>query len=374
MANTLTAVIPQLLAQGMMALRENAVMPQLVNRGYESLAGEKGSTIDIPIPSAITAQNVTAAATPPSTGDITPTSVILALDQWVEAPFYLTDQDMLQAQAGILPMQASEAIKAIVNRVEADIFTAFKGVYNYVGTAGTTPFASDVSEYRAARAAMNRTLAPMRDRRVVLDPDAESNVLGVSQFISANESGSTRGIIEGEIGRKLGADWYMDQNVPDAALVGAGTPLVDQADVAIGDTNVHFDGYTTAPAAGDKFTVAGDSQVYVVVSAGTLATTDVDVEFLPAAKVAWADNAALTLKATHAMNLLFHRDAVAFGSRPFAGADPLGIGTYESMVDPVSGLAMRLEVSREHKRTRFSYDIMYGVKLVRREYAAIIAG
>ena len=74
------------------------------------------------------------------------------------------------------------------------------------------------------------------------------------------------------------------------------------------------------------------------------------------------------------VNLNVHRDAFALASRPFAGADPMGLGTYMSAVDPVSRLALRLEVSRQHKRTRFSYDILYGAQLVRPELAARMAG
>jgi hypothetical protein len=67
-ANTLTAVMPKLLAQGLLALRQQAIMPRLVNRGYEVLAGSRGSSIDVPIPSAITVQTVAPANTPPSDG------------------------------------------------------------------------------------------------------------------------------------------------------------------------------------------------------------------------------------------------------------------------------------------------------------------
>ncbi len=43
-------------------------------------------------------------------------------------------------------------------------------------------------------------------------------------------------------------------------------------------------------------------------------------------------------------------------------------------VDPVSGIALRLEVSRQYKQTTFSYDILGGAQLIRPELAAIVAG
>lgn len=374
MANTLTEVIPQLLAQGLLALREQAVMPRLVNRAYDSQAGEKGSTIDVPIPSAISAASVSPSNTAPSTADFTPTSVSISLSNWYEAAFYLTDKDMLEAMNGTIPMQASEAVKAIANQVDDDLLALYKEVYGYAGTAGTTPFATDLAEYLEARKVLADQLAPMDPRYCVLDPTAEANALALRQFTDASFRGDNAGVINGTIGQKFGAQWVMDQNVPShtagADLTGA---INDSGAIAAGAKTLTVDGFSAAPNEGDIVTIAGVTGTYAV-DAGTTTTSLVLKNGL-ANGLATGDNSeVITVKASHTPNLLFHRDAFALATRPFSGADPLQIGTYQSAIDPVSGLALRLEVSREHKRTRFSYDILYGVQAVRPELAARIAG
>jgi hypothetical protein len=95
---------------------------------------------------------------------------------------------------------------------------------------------------------------------------------------------------------------------------------------------------------------------------------------LPTLQSVAANNAALTFKATHVVNLGFHRDAFALAMRPLENAVD-GLGNQISVAtDPISGVSMRLEVSREHKRTRYSFDVLYGAKLVRAELACRMAG
>jgi hypothetical protein len=373
-------------------------MPRLVNRGYDTLAAQRGDTINIPIPSAIAVQDVTPAATPPSTADIAPTSVAIPLNKWKEAPFYLTDKDMLEVMEGTIPMQASEAIKGICTQMDLDTFAAFNLVYGFVGTPGTTPFSvptspnivPDTALYTAARAVLNRQLAPMSDRRVVLDPDAEGAALNLRAFQDASWAGSTQGIIMGQIGTKMGADWFMDQNVSThtngtlANAVAAHAALVNGA-VLAGAATMNIDNNAAALTgtvlAGDVFSVAGVNGTFVVTNATTLtaaANALTGLTFSPPAPVGgFADNAVVTFKGTSGgtfvRNLLFHRDAVAFASRPLADL-PLADSLVQAVGDPLTGVNLRLEISREHKRTRFSYDVLYGVNLVRPELAVIIAG
>jgi hypothetical protein len=376
MANTLTEVIPKLLAEGLLALRQQAVMPRLVNRAYDTMAGQKGSTIDVPIPSAIAIQSVSPAATPPSTADVAPTSVSISLDNWYEAPFYLTDKDVQEAMDGVIPMQASEAVKAIANQIDGDILALYKSVYGWAGSEGTTPFGTDLATYLEARKVMADQLAPMDPRFVVLDPAAEANALGLRAFQDASFRGDAAGIINGQIGQKLGSLWVMDQNVPTHTAGTAAGATTDATGYAVGVKEITLASAGTGTIlAGDIITFAGDTQTYAVITGDADVSDGGTVTFEPGLKVQIAASAtAITLKSTHTVNLLFHRDAFALAMRPFSGVDPMGLGHFQSAIDPVSGLVLRLEISREHKRTRFSYDVLYGVEPVRLALATRIVG
>jgi hypothetical protein len=375
--NTTTYVVPQLLAQGLLALRQMAVMPRYVNRAYEATAGEKGSSIDVPIPSAITAVAVTPSYLAPDDTGVSPTKVNIALDQWYEAPFFLNDKEMLEVQSGTIPMQATEAVKALANNVDNAILALYKDIYGYAGVAGTTPFGADLSEFLDARKTLNNQLSPTDPRFVAINPDAEANALGLRAFQDAAFRGDREGILNGQIGFKLGSTWFMDQNIPTHT---AGTGASGTCSGTAGTKALTFQSAGTGTLlTGDIITIAGDTQTYVITTNVGSGVADADISggasvaCEPALKTS-PSSSAVTLKASHVANLAFHRDAFAFASRPFAGADPMGLGVFQSAVDPISGLTLRLEVSRQYKRTRFAYDILYGVKTVRAALACRIAG
>lgn len=376
--NTLTYACDTLLAQGLLALRQNCVMPRLVNSSYDSMAAEKGTTVNIPVPSAISVGNVTPSYTPPDDAGVTPTQVAITMSNWKEAPFFLTDKEVMEVMNGFVPMQASEAIKALANTIDSAILGLYTDVYGWAGSAGATPFSTDVSEVTEARKVLNNQLCPLDDRRIIINADAEANALGLRAFQDMSFSGSADGINEGRINRKLGFDWYMDQNVPSHTAGTVATSFINKAatSVALGvKTIVATSGGTADLKEGDIVTFAGDTQTYVVTAdAARSGGGDFTFYIEPGLKVALTGGEAITIKSTHAVNLAFHRDAFAFVSRPLAdNTDGLG-NIIQSAVDPVSGLSLRLEISRQHKRTRYSFDILYGLACIRPELACRIAG
>ncbi|MCK5603026.1 hypothetical protein KAR91_14175 [Candidatus Pacearchaeota archaeon] len=380
MANDWTKVAPKLLAQGLMALRSACVMPLLVNRDYESIAAMRGTVVNVPIPSAVAVRNVAPGAVPPGAPDSTPTEALIPLDQWKEAPFYLTDKEVLEVMDGTIPMQASEAIKAICETVNGFILSKYKGVYGYAGVAGTTPFASTTVEATDSRKVLNNQLAPMTDRRFVLDPDAEAKALNLRAFQDASFGGGTSAILEGKLLRKLGFNWFMDQQIPTHTKgVATGTPVTDGTQ-SIGAVSIVSDGWTNDTAdillEGDIITFAGHSQTYVVTAdvASGATTGPATIPIAPGLQVEVAGEVAITVAADHVVNLAFHRDAFAFASRPLADNTSALGSVIQQMTDPISGLSLRLEISRQHKQIEFAYDMLYGGALVRRELATRLAG
>lgn len=378
MANSLDAAIPRILAQGLKALRENAVMAQIVNRSFDVDAQREGASVDVPIPSAMgEADDVTPSVNNASGQDVTPKFVPVKLNRWKKKDFYMTDKDLKEVMGGYFNLQVTEAARSIANAIDKDLLGLYKGVWGVSGLAGQTPFQYEDSQAlykglapaRDARKILNRQLAGTSDRRIVLDVDSEANATALPQFTSASDSGSDTTIKEGMIGRKLGFDWYMNQNVLTHDTQAAGTITTSGTGNTFGGSILTVAGCTTAPVEGDVFKIAGDTQYYVVQAGSTTGSWKI----APALRATFASGTAITVVADHVVNLAFHKDAFALAVRPLLDVDPLG-NRIETFTDDVSGLTMRLEISRQNKQTLFSFDVLYGVALVRPECACRILG
>jgi len=379
MANTLTNVLPTILARGVLALRQNAIVPRFMTRDYEAAAQGYGNVVNVPIPSAITARAVSPDISFNSNVNSAPTVALITLDHWYEAPFFLTDNDALSAQ-GLIPMQASEAVKAIGNDADAFAWGKHVGFYAAVGAAGTTPFASGVTNAVSARTALNKTLCPPDGRWGLLDPSAEANLLSAANVLQFDQRGDQGGIISGSIGTKLGFTWYMDQNIT-TYTPGTGWAtgyVLSTVSGPLASTTLNIINATASGTVliGDIFTVAGGSQQYVIKAVATAAaTTQFAISFYPALATAVAIGVAITVVGTaYTANLVGHTNAWAWASRPLLSSQASYGNVFQAETDPLTGIALRLELSRQFKQDTYSFDYLAGAGVVRRELGAKILG
>jgi len=393
MANSFTNIIPTIMAEGLEVLRESCATLSAVNTGYSAEAREIGDTITIPVPVAQSVAAVSPSNTPPANTDVTPTTVTIALDQWNKTDFHLTNKEELEiAAGGFINTQAGESVRALANEIDSDLLgqaTVDAGVYNHIGTAGTTPFASEATFQtnwqKGARKLLRQGLARFGpDIFCVIDEDAEGNLASLVQFTDADRRGDTEGMIEGEIGRKMGSTWLVNQNVKTftGGTLSNGTGKLANVNgaVAAAATTMAIDETTLTGTLvdGDVFTVASVTGYFMVTNGPQTAASNAiaTVNFTPAAPTGgFADDAVVTFAADHVVNLAFHRNAFALAFAPIqeTGLDG-GSAITETITDPVSGVTLRLKITEEYYQTTWRWDVLYGVKCVRPELACRILG
>ena len=389
--NTLTAILTQILAKGMMTLRQPCLMTRLVNTDYSLEAKKKGQTIDIPLSTAMSAEDVSPAATPSAPTALTPKVAQITLDNWMHADFGLNDMEVgrIRADQDFIPLQMQEAFKSLANAINTSVFDTYKGVYGYVGTAGDTPFGTgvEVASATSLRRVLHEQSCPKDNRRAVLDYAAEAAALNLAPFSDAEKRGSSATKTTGELGNIFGFDWNSDDGVPThtRGAIGAGDLTVNGVN-AKGATSVSIAkgaGASWEAVEGDIISFAGDTQTYVITADTTVVHTDnTSVPIAPALKIATEGSEEVTTRDSHVVNLGFHRDAFGLAMRsPDAGIkDLLGQGkagnVMESVIlqDPVTKLIMRLELIRGYKMTMWDVDCLWGTALVDSARAARLAG
>jgi hypothetical protein len=377
MSNNLDAIVPRILSAGLQALTANVVMPGLVRRDFDPLASLKGKTIDVPIPSGMGVADDVLPSNIPAVGqDLTPTYRQIKLDQWKKQEFSISDAEELQITQGYLPSQVTEAAKSLANAIDLACLGQFKAFYGKAGRAGVTPFRADVGtgvEYglgasQEARKVLNKQLAPNDGmRRIVLDVDAEANASVLPAFANFYQSGDSNVITTGNLGMKQGFNWFLDQNVPTHTVTQTGTPTVGVLALA-GSYALTVAGVTGTAKIGDLFSIAGDSQSYVI----TNVVSPTSWEIAPQLALPALANAAITVVPSHVANLAFHQDAIALALRPIA--DSTGPGFMETYTDPKTGISLRLEISRQNKRTLWCFDVLFGTGVLRQELGCRILG
>lgn len=372
LANTTTAIVQDLTGAMLSQLRANSVMPRLVNTDYSPLAASPTTTIRVPTTPTATVAAISPSATQSANTDTTYPGVDVTLDQWYASEFYLTDKDKAEIGRGIIPKRAMASLASVVDHVDAAIFTAGKNYASRaLGTAGTTPFASQaLAVDTMTQLSVNK--AHKNDRHVVADPLAAANILTLSSFGESTFVGDYAAMLDGAYNgnRRIGAQWWENQNAGITHTAGTASALYDvSTEHAVGSTTIACDTGTGTILAGDVVTFGSDPNQYVVLSSVGGATVTSITIGAPGLRQVAADDAAIAVISTgseHTVSALaFQREAIVFASRPSMGSD--ATAGIQAMSDPVSGLSLTMEVTRQNYQDKWSLSVLYGTAGVQSE-------
>jgi len=120
-------------------------------------------------------------------------------------------------------------IARLANLIDQDVCLLAQGLSNFVGTPGTTP--SALTTYLAAKTVLDNQACPMDgERHMILNPAAEASIVDALKGLFQAADEIKQQYLSGTMGRSIGFDWAMDQNVyvHTVGTIG-GTPLVNGA-------------------------------------------------------------------------------------------------------------------------------------------------
>lgn len=213
--NVAQAIVKLVAADALPALMGNLVMGNLVNRNYEPVLGQAGDTVNVPIPPAMTANNIaeggTVQAQNPNLGNAQ-----IVLNTHAEATFQVPDVTKVLAVPDLLKVYMEPAVVAIAERIETDLLSLYAQftANSTLGAAGTTMTESVIDQ--AETALFQAKVPPSHQRHLVVDADSYSALRQIprfSEFQSAGEAG-VNALMHGTVGRVKDFTVFRSQFVP----------------------------------------------------------------------------------------------------------------------------------------------------------------
>ena len=346
MANTLTSLQPVIFEAAKVIPRELTGAIAAVRRDFNDNGVAKGDSIKVPKLGSMSTSSVTESQTFTAGSDRTAGTVTVSLSNFKEVSWHLTaEQERSLLNGGtageFARLTMEQAFRAMVNGIELHTWqTLYKGASRATGTAGTTPFASNLTALTAARKILVDNGVPVNaeDCTGLFDTSASTNLRDLTSLQKVNEAGSSATLRDGSLGDLFGFRIRESGQITTHTKgTGSGYLVNNAAGVAIGDTSVTVDTGTGTILAGDIVTLSGSStNKYVVNSA--LASNSFSIGD-PGAKVAAADNDAVAVGNNYTPNLALHRNAAVLIARP--ALQPEGAIADQMVVsDPASGLSM----------------------------------
>lgn len=378
--------LPQATAQFAESLRNRAIASRIVNRDFDPAPVNLGDTINVRFAAAQAPQAVTPGHLPTAAQATSVSTVPLVIDQLWERSMALTDKDVGEIEDGAAPQQMVQMGIDLVEKVNSDIYAAaIAQAGSAVGTAGTNPFATDEGIYLDALQRLIERRAPVDGQVAVLRPDAWRRAIQVPNLVQADRrGGATSPLRTGDLDASFGAPIAVDQLIPrtTTGALGAGALTLNGA-TAAGATSISIAkgaGANFVAAAGDVITIVGASQKYVIAAPVTIVQgANTTVQLTVPLQESLAGSVSITVDgvgSTYSNSLVMHRDAVTFASRRLNeltvdGQNPANVFVY---TDPLTGMVLRAEISRQHYQSKLAFSVLYGIRVIRPELVVRLLG
>jgi len=400
MANSILT-IDMITRKALEILENNLVITRNVNRQYDdsfAVEGAKiGSTLRIRLPDRALVTD--GAALQVQDDNEQYTTLTVSSQKHIGVNF--TSAELTMQLDDFAERVLKPRISQLASSIDADVANSFKGIYQSVGTPGTTPSTSLV--LLQAQQKLNEAAAVMSPRYATVNPAANAGLVeGMKGLFNPTDTISKQ-FKNGLMGTGvLGFDEInMSQSIKQFTTGNWGTSItVTSAVTTQGSTSlgISFTGSSKTWNVGDVFTVAGvyavnpqtrestGSLQQFVVTAATSGSSTATLTVSPAMYT--SDQALATIDAfpaagavvtmlgsaatAYPQNLVYHKDAITF-----ATADlllPQGVDMAARAVH--NGISMRVvrQYDINNDRMPCRIDVLYGYSVIRPQMAVRLWG
>jgi hypothetical protein len=354
----------------------------MVNGGSEGVSAN-GTVTSLRTTEPTLETSYTPGMTPPDAADITTSTDSLTLSLYAGASIPLKGEQWAQlantvgAEAALGQLY-KQGLRKMINTIEASVAdAAYKGSSRAVGTAGTTPFASNFNTINELRQILEDNGCSLDDGMLSLaiSTGAGTNLRNLSTLTKVNEAGTEATLRRGELLNVSGFSIRASAGVRSHTKGTGSGYLVNQTGLTNGSRAITTDTGTGTILAGDVITFAsgtGSGFNYVVGSA--LASNVVTINH-PGLRGNIADNNAITVGNNYTANVGFHKSAIELAMRP--PAQPPGGDAGEEigvLVDERTGLSFSARLYKGYGMNQIKLMAFYGVKVWKPEFVATLMG
>ena len=391
MSNSLLT-IDMITRKSLEILENNLVITRNVNRQYDdsfAVEGAKiGSTLRIRLPDRALVTDGAALQVQADNEQFT--TLTVSSQKHIGVNF--TSAELTMQLDDFAERVLKPRVSQLASSVDADVATSYKGIFNAVGTPGTTPATSLV--LLQANQKLNEFATPMSPRYATVNPAANAGLVEGMKGLFNPTGAISRQFKNGMMGEGiLGLDEInMSQSISNHTNGDWGTAITVTSTVATegqSTLGISFTGSSKTWNVGDIFTIAGvfavnpqtrqstgSLQQFTVTAAAT-GTSTATLSISPA--LFTAGNALATVNSFpqaaavvtmfgsattgYPQNLVYHKDAISF-----ATADlllPQGVDMASRQVH--NGISLRIvrQYDINNDRLPCRIDVLYGFAAIR---------
>jgi len=393
--------------EALLRLKANLAIANEVYRDYSDDYAQIGDTVTVRKPATFEAKDFSDSIDPQ---DIEEGKVPVKMDIHKDVSVRVTSKELTLDIENFGTQVLDGAVQAIAESVNQEVAdAASKYVPFHVGEPGDTPDTLKKG-FTNPMKKLNINKVPNTNRRLFFDPVAQAELLNLDALVGLDKSGSTEALREASMGRVMGFDTFMDQDIRTHEAgtyvenTGDPTEIIavshDSDDYTI--STVTFDSDEAADddmnlRAGDLFTVTdgdtGKEYQYVVIedtaadasNEGELAGVKISPRYHkddPEESTYQGDGSNDEVEFTddeakgHVSNIAFHPNFMALVSRPLE--QPMGKSQEQAYTatDPDTGLSIRvvMDYSIDNKHDVISLDCLFGKKVIFPQLACQVLG